>query len=178
MNRVGDALAGFIDGFAEALAEHFDRHKDLLDDLGYEEARRYGHEAAASAVAPVVWAEIVGERWDTSTTAEFLGVSRQALHDRLKRGTLLGLPGRGTTWFPTWQFDLTAHAVRPVVARILAAFAETLGQKPDPLMVASWASGPKAGLDGLAPVDWIAAPGRDDQALVAMARRSAAQLAA
>ncbi|MHB1446573.1 MAG: hypothetical protein ACYCTI_02695 [Acidimicrobiales bacterium] len=56
----------------------------------------------------------------------------------LERGTLLGLPGRGTTWFPT--FHLAAHAVRPVVARILAAFAETLGQKPDPLIVASWAS--------------------------------------
>ena len=120
----------------------------------------------------------VGDRWDTSTTAEFLGVSRQALHDRVRRGTLLGAPGRGTTWFPTWQFDLGHRQVRPVVAQILHAFEEAFGDRADPLVIASWAQSPQTALDGLSPINWISSAERDDDAAVVAARRSAAKLAA
>jgi len=178
MDVMGDAFQGFVDGFAEMLQEQIDRRKELLADLDYDTARRHGRDGAAAAVAPLIWGELVGERWDTTTTAEFLGVSRQALHDRVRRGTLLGVPGRGTTWFPTWEFDLGQRRIRPVVAQILGVFEVALGDRPDPLVIASWVQSPQSALDGLSPLDWMSSPARDDQAVVTAARRSAAKLAA
>jgi hypothetical protein len=124
----------------------------------------------------LLWAEAVGDRWDTTETAEFLGVTRQALHDRVKRGTLLGLPGRGVTWFPNWQFDLAARRARPVVAALLQVF-RGMDRPLEPVEIASWAQVPQPDLDDVAPADWVA-EGRPDEAVVASARHSAARLAA
>lgn len=175
---MADSLAGFIDGYSERLHEQLERRKGLIDDLDYESARRFGREGADAALAPLVWSEVIGDRWDTSTTAEFLAVSRQALHDRVRRGTLIGIAGRGTTWYPTWQFDLTRRQVRAVVPRILAAFEDALGERPDPLTVASWAQSPQSVLDGMSPIDWISSSDRDEEPVVVAARRTSAKLSA
>lgn len=152
------------------------RHDGLLDTLDQSEAEELGRRGAEAALAPLIWGEAVGERWDTTETAEFLGVSRQALHDRIRRGTLLGLPGRGTTWFPTWQFERTERQVRPVVPQLLTVFSR-LTQPLQPVEVASWARQRRPELDGLSPADWIAG-GRPDADVLTVARRSAALLAA
>ena len=47
-------------------------------------------------MAPLIWAAAVGERWSTTTVAEFLHVTRQALHKRVVEASVLGVPGRGT----------------------------------------------------------------------------------
>ena len=73
-------------------------------------------------------------------------MSRQALHDRVKRGTLLGVPGRGTTWFPTWQFDLANRSSRPVVAALLQAF-RSIDLPLAAVEIASWAQRPQAELE-------------------------------
>lgn len=177
-SRMGDALSGLMDGFEERLREQMERRKDLVEDLDYESARRLGRQGADAALAPLAWAQIVGDRWDTSTTAEFLAISRQALFDRVRRGSLLGIAGRGTTWYPTWQFDLTKRQARPVVARVIKAFEETLGDRPDPLAVASWAQTVQSSLDGMTPIDWISSSDRDEERVVVAARRTAAKLAA
>src|SRR5438067_3300113 len=116
---MGDAAAGLQEGFTERLSVLVDRHKGSLAELDFEEARQLGALGADAAVAPLIWGAAVGERWPTTTVTEFLQVTRQALHKRVVNGTLIGLPGRGATWFPVWQFDLDAHEVRPVVADIV-----------------------------------------------------------
>ena len=173
---MADAEAALSEGFHGHLGRMLARHGQLLDKVDRREARELGRRAAEAALAPLLWAEAVGDRWDTTETAEFLGVTRQALHDRVKRGTLLGLPGRGVTWFPIWQFDLAGRRARPVVAALLQVF-RGMDRPLEPVEIASWAQVPQPDLDDVAPADWVA-EGRPDEAVVASARHSAARLAA
>src|SRR5215210_7006941 len=116
---MADAEATLSEAFHQHLGRLLSRHDRLLDKVDETEAGELGRRAAEAALAPLIWGEAVGERWDTTATAEFLGVTRPALHDRVKRGTLLGVPGRGVTWFPIWQFDLAGRCARPVVGSLL-----------------------------------------------------------
>lgn len=130
--------------------------------------------AADATLAPLLWARAVGNRWDTADVVEFLGIGRRALEEQVKRLTVLGIPGRGTTWFPTWQLDLVRRQVRPVVGELLTAMRDPDG-RIEALELAAWATTARADLDGLAPADWIE-DGRSDEAVVRAARRSAARL--
>lgn len=165
-------MAGLCEGFNERLGALLERHGKLLSDLSYEEAKRLGEQGAEAAVAPLIWAAAVGDRWSTSTVTEFLHVTRQALHKRLGKGTILGLPAAGTTWFPVWQFDAERREVRPIVAEVIAAFREELGS-PDPFLLASWATSPQPELE-MSPEDWLAS-GKDPAEVVRVARRTAAE---
>jgi len=165
----------FSEGFETGLNQLFDRHKELWDVLP-DDAVEYGRRAASSAVAPVLWAKAIGERYDTTAVTELLGVSRQALHKRVMSGTILGVPGRGTTWFPAWQFDQSLREVRPVMARIIGTFRDPLTTF-DPLAIAAWATTPQEDdLDGTTPEDWIVAGNSQDR-VVESARRAARALA-
>ncbi len=64
-----------------------------------------------------------------------LFASRSAVELRRRSGTLIGLRGRSTTWFPAWQFDTGSRSVRPVMAEIVAAFGDRL-DAADPQIVA------------------------------------------
>jgi hypothetical protein len=172
---MGDPWSAVEEGYREQLKRLQARHPDLLDAVSVEEAAALGAQGAAASVAPLLWGRAVGDRWDTTTAAEFLGISRQALNERVKRGTIVGLPGRGTTWFPTWQFDLVARSARPVVVDVVDAFRRAMGES-DLYTVASWATTRQSMLDGLTPADWIGA-GRDSARLIDAARRSARKLA-
>jgi hypothetical protein len=173
---MADAQAVLFDSFAEQLKVMLVRHPGLLDAVEGREARELGRRGAEAALAPLIWGEAVGERWSTTYVAEFLGVSRQALHERVKRGTLLGVLGRGTTWFPTWQFDIANRNSRPVVPTVLHAFRHT-DPPLAPVEVAAWALSPQVELEDLTPADWLAA-GRPESAVVDAARQTAARLAA
>lgn len=85
---------------------------------------------------------------------------------------MLGLPGRGVTLFPVWQF--AGSTVRPVVAELIGAFRAV--EPYDPLIVASWATSAQPEL-GTTPAEWLEAGG-DERQLVDLARRSAIELAA
>lgn len=169
---MADALAALQDGFAERLAALADRHHDLISQLHVDEARRLGAQGADASVAPLIWGAAVGDRWPTSTVTEFLRITRQALHKRVVNRTVLGLPGRGTTWFPVWQFDMSAHRVRPELAAVLVAFAEA--GVADPFVPASWATTDQPEL-GMSAEEWLAA-GKDAAEVVRVARRAAAEL--
>lgn len=173
---MADAAALLYDEFRGHLARLLDRHGDLLDKVDDREAEQLGRRAAEAALAPLLWGEAVGDRWDTTEAAEFLGVTRQALHDRVKRGTLLGVPGRGVTWFPTWQFDLAGRKVRPAVPCLLGVF-RGMRRPLQPVEIASWAHRAQPDLEGFAPAEWIAA-GRSDAVVLAAARHAVARLAA
>lgn len=91
--------------------------------------------------------------------------------------SLLGLPGRGTTWYPTWQLNIDRKEVRSEVRHIIGAFRDSLGKEADPFLIASWASTAQhEDLGGLSPAEWLA-QGNDLEDLRQAAQRTAERLA-
>ncbi|MGB9113639.1 MAG: hypothetical protein WCF24_13050 [Acidimicrobiales bacterium] len=150
---------------------------DELERLEENEVYELGREAVRIAVAPLFWSASIGERWDVRTTSGFLGVSRQMLYKRLRAGTILGLRGYGTTWFPTWQFEVTGDRgiVRPMTPQIVKAFRDA-DPDLDPLVIADWATRGQSLLEGDSPAAWIY-KGGDPEAVVLAAKRAASGLA-
>lgn len=114
------------------------------------------------------WVEVVGSVYTTQGLRRLLGgVSRQAIDDRIARGTLLCL----TTVdhhrvFPASQFD--AHN------RQLPGLAEILGQlRPvaDDWTVAAWLACPHPSLAGRSPLAWLR-EGLDRAPLDALVRQT------
>jgi hypothetical protein len=134
--------------------------------LNYSEL---GVEAAQMTAASMQWGTAVGDRLDTTTVVQMLGVTRQALAKRTANGSLLGLPGHRTTWYPTWQFDRERQRLRPEVRELIMSFRRKL-RKVDPLLIASWASTQQEDLDGVTPAQWLEDGGDSDKLLVAAAR--------
>lgn len=172
---MADAYALLVEGFGQELGRLLETYEldRLLKNLPEDQAMTYGREAARSAMAPLIWRAAAGDVLETSAVRELLGVSRQALADRVDRGTLLGLPAERTTLYPTWQFDGTA--VRDVVPDVVGAFRARLGESWDPLMVASWARTPQRELEDETPADWLI-QGRDEQRVLLAAKRAAEAL--
>lgn len=145
----------------------------LIDAMTESDAQAFGRAAARRAYAPLVWRAVAGDALDTTAVRKMLGVSRQALAERVERGTALGLPGERTTLYPVWQFD--GADIRPVIADIIAAFRDALGDDVDPLIVVSWADAPQPELDGATPAAWVA-EGRDEKPVIVAAERTAQTL--
>ena len=168
-----DALSAFEQGFRDQLSDLWRRHP-ALGDVPAAEAERLGREAARGAVAPILWREALGEVWDTRQVVDFLGVSRQAINQRVRNGSLLGLQSRGTTLFPAWQFDPARGVVRPVVASLLAEFHSA--SVVEPWAVASWAMTPQTELHGIRPAELLV---KDESAVydvLVAARHSAGRM--
>jgi hypothetical protein len=164
-----------LEGFQEGL-KALGETQDAVWSTDFEDAKELGRRAATYAVAPILWGEAIGERHDTSAVAHLLGVSRQALAKRVANGSLIGVKGRGTTWFPAWQFDPVGREVRPVVARLVHAFRD-VAPDTDALTIATWATTPQADLEDASPEEWIL-EGKDEKALLSSARETAQRLAA
>ena len=170
---VNERVALLVDAFLERLSPA----RREIDEMGADEARDLGTRAAEEAIASARWSRLVGDRIDTSEAAELLGVTRQALSKRQASGSLLGLPGRGTTWYPTWQLDIDKKEIRPEVRHIIGAFRDSLGEGADPFLIASWASTAQhEDLGGLSPAEWLA-QGKDLEELRQAAQRTAERLA-
>ena len=166
-----NALEAAVHAFSAALeaeAETFGRLKP-------EEAAELGRHGADTAIASLRWSQVVGERLNTTQVAQLLGITRQALAKRQTNGSLLGLPGKGTTWYPAWQFDIESNSIRSEVRELIAAFRCHL-DNVDPYTVASWASTPqKEDLDGHTPIQWLQSD-RDSDQLITAAHRAASWL--
>ena len=166
-------VALLVDAFLERLSPA----RREIDEIDADEARELGTKAAEEAIASARWPRMVGDRIDTSEASELLGVTRQALSKRQTSGSLLGLPGRGTTWYPTWQLDIDKKEIRPEVRHIIGAFRDSLGKEADPFLIASWASTAQhEDLDGLSPAEWLT-QGNDLEDLRQAAQRTAERLA-
>ena len=151
-------------------------HAEVISQLDLDETRKAGTCAADHMVSGARWATVVGDRLDTTQVTELLGVTRQALSKRQRSGSILGLHGQATTWYPIWQFDLDARQVRPGIRYIVGAFRDRLEEDYNPMTVASWASSEQTeDLGGLSPAQWLA-EGRDPDRLFAAADRAAARL--
>lgn len=117
-----------------------------------------------------VFDELSGPFYDTSGLARWLGMSRQALHQRSARHAMLACPlADGGVVYPVWQF-LDSGATIPSLGPVLTTLAEGTD---DAWMMALWMRAPSDRLDGDSPSAWLR-KGGDAERVVAMAREVAA----
>lgn len=124
---------------------------------------------------PSPWDARHGPFYSSAKVAALLGdVSRQAVADRRKRGTLLGLEtSDGLVVYPTWQFADDGQVHR-WVATLIRPFAS---HKVDGWDVAGWLTSTFKALGGSSPLQYVQAGG--DLATVAeLAKAAASRLAA
>lgn len=171
-----DTLGAIEEGLRQELT-HDKTTRALIEQISEEEALELGREAGRAAIGPLLLRHLLGEdRFDTSAVARLLQVTRQALHKRARAGGLLAIPGRGTTWYPAWQFDTDNRSVRPAARAVLSAWTEVCGEF-DPETVLAWANSPQPELASRTPAEWIEENG-EEGAVTAAARRAARGLAA
>jgi len=121
-----------------------------------------------------VYDEVTGPFYDTTGLTRWLGVTRQALHQKVARYAILACPlDDGGVVYPTWQF-LDSGATIPALRDVLTVLASGT---VDPWMAALWMRAPSEHLDGSCPADWLR-HGGDPQRVIAMARQTAASWSA
>ncbi len=113
--------------------------------------------------------EISGPFYDTAGLARWLGISRQAVHQKSTRLALLACPlADGGVVYPVWQF-LDNGATIPALGAVLATLAEG---SDDTWMMALWMRAASDQLDGACPSDWLR-KGGDAQQVITLAREVA-----
>lgn len=106
---------------------------------------------AATVPALHPWDTQVGPFYDTPGVTRLLGVSKQAVADRVKRRTLLsGVTRQGRVVYPVFQFR--GGAVRPEISKVSVEFADC---PVDGWAVCAWFTTPAADLEGLTPLAWL-----------------------
>ena len=151
-----------------AAAVEFDR---TLREIGAQDlSPEAGRRAALSAAASVVWETHLGPLYTTREVTDLMSVTRQAVNERVKRGTLLALPQQnGDYLYPAFQFGEDGKQ-RRAVRDALSVFPRGV---VDPHTLASWFVSPQGLLEGRTPADWVARR-RPSEPLLEAARRSAA----
>lgn len=117
-------------------------------------------------------AEILGPFYDTAGLMSWLGISRQAVHQRVRDRKLIAVPTTDRprrTLYPSWQFRHDGSVV-PGVAHVLQALAPAGWSE---ITIAAWFMGPGEDLDGLSASQWLLT-GRSVQDVVASAQRDVA----
>jgi hypothetical protein len=133
---------------------------------------RLGRELAHDADVRVAWEAAVGDYVTVPEAVDLLGLaSRQAVYQRVQRGTLLAMEHDGQLVLPRYQFG----PGRPdrTVAKVLRLL------KPARLRadsVVSWFASRQPELDGLTPAEWLRKDG-DPETLFDAARHTAGALA-
>lgn len=104
------------------------------------------------AERPHPYRDQVGPCYTTAVVATLLGLSRQAVHGRAGRGTLLAVrTSDGHALFPTFQFT-DDRQVLPGLKQALAPFHRA---GIDAWAVADWLTTPAAALGGTTPAHWL-----------------------
>ncbi len=147
------------------------RRSGLAKQLGtLPDPAAFGAQLAAQAEGRVTWEAALGRYLSVAEAAKVLGVSsRQAVHQRIARGTLLAMDLTGQTVLPAYQFD--GSTVRREVAHVLKLLRPA--QLSDEAVI-SWLGSPQPELDGVTPADWL---GKDPARLYEAARHTAGSLA-
>lgn len=120
-----------------------------------------------------MWERELGPLLSEADVAELLGVSIEAVADRVGQRRLIALPDSGgARRLPAFQF----HEGQPL-ADVIAAFWKVADVSTSPWTAASWCVATDIALDGHSPVQWSIAR-RDAGRLLRIAHRDAARLAA
>ena len=107
---------------------------------------------------------------DSASVAELVGNSsrnRNKASQLAKQGKILGVQRGNRTLYPSFEFDIDAGKVRPVIAEV----ARIAGERWDSESLLQWFCAPNGFLDGRRPVDLIT----DEAALLDTARKSLAE---
>lgn len=128
----------------------------------------------AALPEPSPWAEVLGPVYRPSQLARlFGGVSRQALADRERRGTLFGLrTADGHVVYPAWQ--LQGGQIVPGLPEVIRTL--RTGGGGDDWVIAGWLWAGQEPLGGRRVVEWLRA-GRELEAVLVLARAAAARWA-
>lgn len=117
---------------------------------------------------------VTGPFYDTPGLVKWLGITRQALHHRVKTSQLLACPTEdGHTVYPAWQFTTEGGTIPHLTGllRVLNAGAT------DPWMIALWLRAPSERHGGRDAASWLAA-GEDPASVMASAHEAAERWAA
>ena len=157
---------------AKLAAASFERTLDRLGTRGLGDPEELGYRAALLVTAEQAWKRHLGTLLSLDAVRALLGdVTRQAVHDLVKRGRLLALERQGARVYPVFQFK--GSKPLPGLTAVLAAL------KPADLShdtIAAWLNRPQPALRGSSPAEWLH-DGRDLAPVVLAARRTAARLA-
>jgi len=155
------------------LHERLQRASDaeLSIEILFGDPATLAEKMAASLPASHIYNDISGPFYDTAGLTRWLGVSRQAVHQKVAKHALLACPtADGGTVYPAWQF-LPGGATIPALAEVLSTLAEGT---EDAWMLALWMQAPSDLLGEDRPSDWLR-KGGDPQRVLAMARDTAAR---
>jgi hypothetical protein len=163
LDRFGpDELAGIAAGVRRALGPRpadpgraaFVR--ELAGGRDYVDAERVALELAGQTRSLRLREEVLADALTAPHVAELLGTTRQTPHDRVRRGTLLGVVDRGALRFPPWQFDPEGPE------RAVAGLRETVRSLDmPPLAKISWFVRPSPYLEGRTPIQALRDGDRD-----------------
>jgi hypothetical protein len=165
-----DQIVGQVREALEALAKNYAERGRTLAELGT--AEEIAERMVATVPAPSAWDEILGPFYSTPKLAEILGgVSRQALADRRKRRSLLGLRTEdGAVVYPVFQFN-ARNEVLPGFREVLQSFDP---DDVDDWTLAAWLVASQRSLGGSSIVKWLAS-GRPREAAFDLARAQASR---
>jgi hypothetical protein len=151
-----DPAQAEVDALAEAVRSRVaQRAGELAEqgrrlDLGDVEALADRMVAALPTVHPLD--QPLGPFYDTAGLVAWLGISRQALFDRVRRGTVLACrTADGHLVYPSLQFGRNG-AVRPGVQDAVGAFVR---KGVDGWSIGAWLTTPSAVFDGHSAVDYL-----------------------
>jgi hypothetical protein len=206
LRKVADAYVQAAAGIYVSLAERGDeviakvggkpqndqapQHADDLDEFKRQTdtvaaAMKQMQPTRPPTPAPSAAAQVSGPVWSTEQVRVALGrrggapVSRQAVDDRVRRGTLLALrvAEHGERAYPLWQFvhGQGRWEVLPGLAALLRAVPETVA---DRWTLASWLRQPHPALNERSPLQHLTEHGQADEQLLRIAQATAARWAA
>ena len=125
--------------------------RDLTGGRTLSEAERFALEASALSRAFALRRALLEGALGAPQVATLLGVTRQSVHEKAKRGTLLAVLDRGSLRFPAWQFDPEGTGgLLDGLPEVLQALEHT-----SPLGKASWLTGPNPYFEGHTPLETL-----------------------
>lgn len=136
-------------GIEQRLAELINLGGDPREVLG--EASAVAELMLSAVPATHAWDAQIGPFYDTPGVCRLLGISKQAVADRVRRRTILsGTSRQGRAVYPVFQFR-GRHLVG-AISEVAARFRDV---PVDDWAVSAWFTTPAADLDGKTPARWL-----------------------
>ena len=130
--------------------------RELAGGRAHTDAERVALELAAQARAVRLREVLLADALTAPRVAVLLGTTRQTPHDRVRRGSLLGIVDRGALRFPPWQFDPEGPD------RVVAGLPEVVrALDMPPLAKVGWFVRPSPYLEGRTPIQALRDGDRD-----------------
>ncbi len=123
----------------------------LTDGRHYSQSERVVLEAATALQTLRERRDVLAGALPVRDVAKLLGKTRQAIHDRVKKNTLLGINDGGQLRLPAWQFDAgSPKDVTPGLPQVLDILTDL---HVPPIVKAAWLQRPNPYFEGRTPLD-------------------------